>query len=202
MCNLYRMSKNVDELARWFDVAPIALGANAREEIYPGAPGYVIADSAVRQMSWGFPLVLKSKKTGEPLKPKPVNNARTDKLDSFMWRQSFEHRRCLIPVSSWAEAQGAKGSKTRTWLSVPDEEIFACAGIWRKSDEWGDVYSMVMTDASPAAREIHDRMPVLLHRQDYGQWLNGKADDARELCRSFEGGLDIDQTSEPWIRRP
>jgi len=33
-------------------------------------------------MVWSFPLVLKSKRTGEPLKPKPVNNTRTDKLDS------------------------------------------------------------------------------------------------------------------------
>ena len=30
-------------------------------------------------MTWGFPLVLKGK-NGQPLKPKPVNNARTDKL--------------------------------------------------------------------------------------------------------------------------
>ena len=35
-------------------------------------------------MVWGFPLSLKSKKTGTPPKPKPVNKARADKPDSFM----------------------------------------------------------------------------------------------------------------------
>jgi putative SOS response-associated peptidase YedK len=47
----------------------------------------------------GFPLTLKSKKTSQPLKLKPVNNTRSDKLDSFMWRYSFAERRCLIPVT-------------------------------------------------------------------------------------------------------
>jgi hypothetical protein len=42
-------------------------------------------------MVWGFPLVLKGK-SGQPLKPKPCNNTRADKLDSFMWRYSFEER--------------------------------------------------------------------------------------------------------------
>ena len=56
-------------------------------------------------MVWGFPLVMKGK-SGQPLKPKPVNNTRADKLDSFMWRYSFRERRCLIPVTEFAEAEG------------------------------------------------------------------------------------------------
>ena len=134
MCNLYRMTKSQAEIADLFRVdTPTAL--NTAEEIYPGYPGMVIADGALRSMVWGFPLVLKSKKTGEPLKPKPVNNTRTDKLDSFMWRHSFAERRCLIPLTAWAEAEGPKGNKTRTWLSHPDADEFAVAGIWRSSDE-------------------------------------------------------------------
>lgn len=105
-------------------------------------------------MVWGFPLSLKSKKSGQPLKPKPVNNARTDKLSQFFWRDSFEKRRCLIPLTAWAEAEGPRGSMTRTWLSLPDAELFAVAGVWRSSDEWGDCYSMVMKDGTGAAAEV------------------------------------------------
>ena len=111
-------------------------GANFSSEVYPGYPGAVIVDGGARSMVWGFPLVLKSKRTGEPLKPKPVNNTRTDKLDSYMWRYSFAERRCLIPLTAWAEAEGPKGSKTRTILSLPNADLFAVAGIWRSSDEW------------------------------------------------------------------
>lgn len=95
MCNLYRMTRAQAEIANLF-AADCGANLNAAAEIYPGYPGLVVADRALRAMVWGFPLVLKSKKTGEPLKPKPVNNTRSDKLDSFMWRYSFTERRCLI----------------------------------------------------------------------------------------------------------
>lgn len=49
-------------------------------EIYPGYPGLVVEGDSVRAKTCGFLLVLKSKKTGAPLTPKPVNNTREDKL--------------------------------------------------------------------------------------------------------------------------
>ena len=197
MCNLYRMTKGKDEIAHWFDAEDALGGANFGEEVYPGYPGVVIADGKIRQMNWGFPLVMKGKQ-GQPLKPKPVNNARTDKLESIFWRSSFEKRRCLIPVTAWAEAEGPRGAKTRTWLSCPDAELFAVAGVWRQSDEWGAVYSMVMTDAVGVAAQVHTRMPVLLARPDYRSWTSGSPADARELCGPWLGELSLDRTDQPW----
>lgn len=199
MCNLYRMTKTVDEVAKLFDAANAAAGTNLGADIYPGYPGLVLESGHLRQMSWGFPLQMKGAK-GQPLKPKPVNNARTDKLGSFFWKPSFETRRCLIPLTGWAEAQGPKGAMTRSWMSIPDSELFAAAGLWRSSDEWGDVYSMVMTDAAGPAAEVHRRMPVVLRPQDYAVWLASAPDSALELCRPWAGDLSIDRTDEPWSR--
>ena len=209
MCNLYRMTKTTDEVAKLFGAAEAhgqaGGGANFAAEVYPGYSGLVVADGAVRSMTWGFPLVMKGK-NGQPLKPKPVNNARTDKLDGFFWRNSFEQRRCLIPITGWAEAQGPKGSKTRTWISLPggsgtEAPLFACAGVWRDSDEFGVCYSMVMTDsAGSAAADIHSRMPVLLRAEDYDGWLSGSPDDAKDLCVPWAGDLNIDHTDEAWVK--
>lgn len=199
MCNLYRMTRTVDEVANLFRVSPDT-GANFGAEVYPGYPGLVVAEGRARAMTWGFPLVLKGK-SGQPLKPKPVNNARTDKLDSFMWRYSFEERRCLIPASAWAEAQGEKGAMTRTWLSLPGDEPFAVAGIWRSTPEWSDAYSMVMTDCCELTAEIHERMPVLLGASDWEQWTRGTPAEALELCRPWQGEVVIDRTAEPWFKR-
>ena len=197
MCNLYRMTRNKDEVAQWFGAIDELGGANFGAEIFPGYPGAVVAEGRLVQMTWGFPLVLKGK-NGQPLKPKPVNNARTDKLDSFFWRYSFEERRCLIPVTAWAEAEGPKGGKTRTWLSRPDADLFAVAGVWRDSEEWGRCYSMVMTEASGAAAECHTRMPVLLRESDRRLWTQGSPEEAFALCRPWEGDLVLDRTAEPW----
>lgn len=200
MCNLYRMTKAKDEVAQWFDAVNELGGANFGDEVYPGYPGAVVAEGRLRQMSWGFPLVLKGKE-GQPLKPKPVNNTRTDKLSSFFWRYSFEERRCLIPVTAWAEAEGPKGAKTRSWLSRPDAELFAVAGIWRNSDEWGECYSMVITDAAGTAAEVHTRMPVLLKQGDVAIWTQGTPDEAFALCHPWGGELALDRTREPWSGR-
>ncbi len=200
MCNLYRMTKNATEVAAWFDAVEGSQGANFGAEVYPGYPGLVVAEGAVRAMTWGFPLVLTGKQ-GQKLKPKPVNNARTDKLATFFWRHSFAERRCLIPLSGWAEAQGAKGRMTRTWLSLPDAPLFAAAGVWRQSDEWGACYSMVMTDsAGTDAASVHERMPVLLAPDDYASWTEGTPDAALALCRPWAGALAIDRTQEPWAK--
>ena len=200
MCNLYRMTKAQAEIAALFKVTA-ASSLNTAEEIYPGYPGIVVADGKLRAMVWGFPLVLKSKKTGEPLKPKPVNNTRADKLDSYMWRYSFADRRCLIPVTAWAEAEGPKGRMTRTWLSLPGDDVFSVAGIWRESGEWGACYSMVMCDAAGQAADVHDRMPVILRGKAQGIWQNGSQEEAKALCRGYESAITIERTEQLWNRR-
>jgi putative SOS response-associated peptidase YedK len=201
MCNLYRMTKNASEVAAWFGAVEGAGGANFAAEVYPGYTGLVVAEGAVRAMTWGFPLVLKGKQ-GQPLKPKPVNNARTDKLETGFWRHAFHNRRCLIPLEAWAEAEGPKGRMTRTWMSRPDAPLFAVAGVWRPSDEWGGCYAMVMTDsAGSASAAVHDRMPVLLAPADQASWLTALPAQALELCQPWTGPLEIARTDEAWAKR-
>jgi putative SOS response-associated peptidase YedK len=67
---------------------------------------------------------------------------------------------------------------TRTWYCLPDAHLFAVAGIWRSSDEWGDVYSKVMVDGCAQMAEVHDCMPEILRAEDYDQWPQGSADHA------------------------
>ncbi|MFO1255891.1 MAG: SOS response-associated peptidase family protein [Sphingomonadaceae bacterium] len=196
MCNLYRMTKGTAEVAKLFAVEP-DLAANFGAEVYPGYPGLVVAQGRARAMTWGFPLVLKGK-AGQPLKPKPVTNAREDKLLTPFWRDSFAARRCLIPVSQWAEAEGEKGAMTRTWYGLPDAEVFAVAGLWRPSAEWGDVYSMVMVDGHPQMAEVHDRMPLILSHAAQRYWLEGTGEDALALCLTWEDDLTVDRTLERW----
>jgi putative SOS response-associated peptidase YedK len=212
ICNLYRMTKAHAEVARLFNASLGSVG-NAAEEVYPAYPGLVVATEAgggrtsareLRSMVWGFPLVLKGK-NGQPLKPRPVNNARADKLDGFMWRYSFQERRCLIPVTAFAEAEGEKGAKTRTWFTLPPEdygaEVFAVAGLWRDTPEWGPAYAMVMTEACQHVADVHDRMPVILRRDDWADWLDGAPDKAGLLCQPYPELMVCERTAESWNRR-
>ncbi len=92
---------------------------------------------------------------------------------------------------------------TRTWFSLRDRPTFAWASLWRVSDEWGAVYSGVMTDCNEAIRPVHNRMPVLLHEDEYDRWLYGSLDDAigfQERC--FPDELIVtERTRELWTKR-
>ncbi|WP_454884891.1 SOS response-associated peptidase [Sphingomonas oryzagri] len=204
MCNLYTERASAAEVAAHFGVSnPMA--TNAGGEVYPGGTGMVVREEgavrSLQSMIWGFPLRLKG--MAPTAKPKPVNNIAD--LQKPMWKglAAKPQWRCLIPLTAFAEAEGTKGAKTRTWFNVKDQLIFAWAGLWRVSDEWGPVYSGVMTDCNEAIRPVHDRMPVLLMPDEYDRWLNGAFDDAlgfQQRCFPDEL-IEMTRTDELWVKR-
>jgi putative SOS response-associated peptidase YedK len=60
-----------------------------------------------------------------------------------------------------------------------------------------------MTDCNQVVRPVHNRMPVLLHTEDYDRWLHGTLDDVvtfQDSC--FPDELTtIERTAETWRRR-
>ncbi|RVU04039.1 hypothetical protein EOE18_12715 [Novosphingobium umbonatum] len=197
MCNLYRMRSGPAEVAALFG-AQVPVGANTPQEVYPGYPGLVTNGKDIRVMNWGFPLVLTGKK-GQSLKPRPVTNARDDKLHSQFWKSSFERRRCLIPVTQWAEPEGDDGQMTRTWYAPEGQALFAVAGLWRPTDNWGKCYTMVMVPSCDQMAQVHDRMPVILRTEDWAVWLDGQPEEAFALCQTWEGTLAAQRTQDRWV---
>lgn len=204
MCNLYTERLSAAEVAAHFGVEN-PIDTNAGGEVYPGTPGMVVREEngarVMQSMTWGFPLRLKTMSPNA--KPKPVNNIAD--LNKPMWKglAAKPHWRCLIPLTAFAEAEGPKGAKTRTWFNVKGQPIFAWAGLWRMSDEWGAVYSGVMTDCNEAIRPVHDRMPVLLMPEEHDLWLNGTFEDALTFqSRCFPDELiEMVRTDELWVKR-
>lgn len=204
MCNLYTVRTSPDAIASHF-ATMASVQTNAPDEVYPGTPGIAITQSdgwrELRSMTWGFPLRLKGMKP--EAKPKPVNNIADLTKPMWVGLARKPQWRCLIPLTAFAEAEGPKGKMTRTWFSLRDEPIFAWGGLWRVSDEWGPVYSGAMTDANEAVAPVHNRMPVLLNRDEYNKWLNGSLDDLLALQQRVfpSDGIEIDRTSEFWVRK-
>jgi putative SOS response-associated peptidase YedK len=205
MCNLYTVRKSREEVAAHFRARTPDVAFNAPEETLPGYPGMVVrevdGERVLQSMTWGFPLRLKSMKPTS--KPRPVNNIAG--LRKSMWKglAMKPQWRCLIPLTGFAEAQGVKGSKTRTWVTIKDQPIAAWGGLWRESAEWGAVYSGAMTNCNEAMRPLHDRMPVLLQPEEYDQWLRGSFDDLIAFQeRSFPNDLiQITPTTDLWVKR-
>ena len=201
MCNRYQPGERT-RIDKLFGARPLRAFNSGPPTVHPKDPGWVVrregTELVLDQMTWGFPMVLRGK-SGQLLKPRPVNNARFDKLNGFWRRWTAPANRCLIPTSRFAEAIGAPGHMTTAWLSLRDQPIFAWAGLWGHSDEWGDVYTGVMTDAAPELLDIHDRMPVILAKADWHTWLDAPLPELRRFDRAWPAeDIVVDKTWRPW----
>lgn len=202
MCNRYRPGER-KRIEDHFSARVLREVNDGPAIVHPKEPGWVVrlvdGERVLEQMTWGFPVTLRGK-TGQPLKPKPVNNARFDKLGGFWkrWADNPKHR-CLIPAAAYAEAVGSAGSMTTTWLSVKDQPLFAWAGLWRDSDEWGTCYTGVMTDNAPELAHIHDRSLVILEVAQWDQWLHGSLNDIYCFDRPYPAEhMQVTTTNVPW----
>jgi len=55
--------------------------------------------------------------------------------------------------------------------------------------------------------DFHDRMPVILRRDEWATWTEGSSEEAAALCRTCDLPLGVDRTAERWaggavIERP
>lgn len=204
MCNLYANTMPPAAMRQLFavDAKQDQLGnAEPLAAIFPKgtAPIVSLDDDGERMLlntHWGFVLPQVSKKTGKPIQPKAVNNARDDKLrTSSFWKKSFVERRCLVPATSFCEAKG-RNPATYVWFGLEGEGArppFAFAGIWRgfKGKYGGEqrelvTSSIITTTPNALVKETHpDRMPVILDPDDYAAWLSAGPDEAFGLIRPY-----------------
>ncbi|GLR27254.1 SOS response-associated peptidase [Limnobacter litoralis] len=133
-----------------------------------------------------------------------LNNARGETVhEKPSFRTGFKRFRCLIPASGYYEWQappkGSKGKKQPFYISPTDAPFFAMAGV---CDHWTDPISgelilstaIITTEPSPQLAHIHDRMPVMIARDDWNWWLDSKNQNLSDLRKS----IHPDQKVKAW----
>lgn len=110
-------------------------------------------------------------------------NARSETVrEKPAFRQAFKQRRCILPADGFYEWQRTEGRKQPFFFRMRDESPFGFAGLWEQwKGEEGHVINsctILTTEANEVLRPVHDRMPVILHPDDYSLWLDH---DVRKL---------------------
>lgn len=125
---------------------------------------------------------------GEPPKFSTINARGESIAEKPAYRGPWRRRqRCLIPASGFYEWQRVPGTKQKQpyHIRVIDSDIFAFGGLWDKSlRDDGEVLqscTIVTTEPNELMAAIHDRMPLILPRDTYVDWLTGSSQRAREL---------------------
>lgn len=205
MCNLYTVKKSAEEVAAHFG-AHLPKPIDMKPDTVKGGRGIVVrahnGRRLVQEVGWGFPRLTREMR--EKNQPATPVNLVAD-LTSPMWDKMVVDPtyRCLIPVTQFAEPDGLPGKKTRTWFNVRNGPLFAWAGFCRNTELWGPCYAGMTTASNDAVMHYNERMPVLLHADEWEHWLTCSIQDVIAIqYRTYPAdNLGITPTDEAWIPR-
>jgi len=196
MCGRYTLSTQAERIAEYFELdTPPSL-----------APRYNIAPSQevpiVRQVNhhrhldmvrWGLvPSWAKDLKIGY----KMINARAETVAEKPAYRAAFQRRRCLVVADGFYEWSPMNG-KQPYWIGLQDHAPLAFAGLWEHWDDKGtgehiESCTIIVTDANQQMSAIHHRMPVILPKQSWREWLDPNLhtpEPLQELLLPYAGEL-------------
>ena len=164
-----------------------------RQNIAPGQDVVALTQDGLTMMRWGMIPVGRVNARGRPVM-ETIVNARSETVFD---KSAFSGvTRCVVPADGWYEWTGEKRHKTPWRIAAKSDGLLYFAAIY---DVWvapgGRELAQVATVTCPPSKDVrdkHDRMGVLLERDDIGVWLSGSEDAARDLLQVWpEGRLTV-----------
>lgn len=182
MCGRYASDIAIDDLMAFFDASPgTAYDWAGLFSVAPSDPAPVVRerlldDELHREVDyarWGLRPGW-AKDSG----PRPINARLETVATSGMFRSAFTSQRCLVPMTGYYEWETTPSGKQPHYIHA--DGPLAAAGLYaaRKdpaSGEWALTYTVITREARDASGEIHDRMPVFVLPDLWGEWLSPDA---------------------------
>jgi len=199
MCGRYASSRQPDELAEEFEIDELRLqepliesyNVAPTDDVYavlerPPREDDASTERQLRSVRWGLvPSWAKDVKIGNRM-----INARMETVgEKPAYRRAFAKRRCLLPADGYFEwyatdAKDAKGKprKQPYFITPKDGGVLAMAGLYElwpdpAKDEddpgrWLWSCTVITTEAEDSLGRIHDRMPLMVERERWDDWLD------------------------------
>jgi putative SOS response-associated peptidase YedK len=109
--------------------------------------------------------------------PLMINARAETAAEKASFRGALRHRRMLVPASGFYEWRPGKDKDKQPFLIRPAENtIVAFAGIWETfmgaDGSEIDTAAILTVAANGLMRQIHDRMPAVVHPRDFDRWLD------------------------------
>ena len=178
MCGRFTLTVDPAELQDQFEGISFPEKYAPRFNIAPSQPVLAIPNDGTKMadfLLWGLiPSWAKDPSIGNRM-----INARGETLaEKPAFRGAYKYKRCLILADGFYEWKSQPGTKVKVphFIHLKDGKPFAFAGLW---DEWQApdgspvrTCTIITTAPNPLAATIHDRMPVILHAEDYAEWLD------------------------------
>lgn len=188
MCGRFVQAQSPSVYADFFGVDTIKTEALAPSyNVAPTDPVYAVAEhDGARQLGtfrWGLiPFWAKDRK----IAARNIN-ARMETVGSKpAFRESFRSRRCLLPADGFYEWQPMPKGKLPHFIHSATAEPLALAGLWAswrepESGERWRTCTIITGEPNDLVAGLHNRMPVVLGRKAWDQWLDPAMDDPADL---------------------
>ena len=194
MCGRYKLSVPFRELVRLYNLTqPNAARFDnmpARYNIAPTQDVPVVrlnAETKERELvfvRWGLiPYWAKDIKIGFST----INAMCESVAEKAAFKEAFARRRCLVLADGFYEwVETAPKQKQPYLIRFLDQQPFAFAGLWERwrDKARGDTIescTIITCPSNALCAPIHDRMPAILAKEDYGAWLGEVEATAEEL---------------------
>ena len=110
-------------------------------------------------MAWGFPRF-----DGKGL----LINARAESAtERKTFRDSVQHRRCIIPAKGFYECDKSKEKFSYERYDAP---FLFMAGCYNKYQDQ-ERFVILTTEANPSVAPVHNRMPLILELEELKDWV-------------------------------
>ena len=179
MCGRYTLSTPTDLLSDLYELET-EITTTPRFNIAPTQEAPVIRispETGKRRLDllrWGLvPFWAKDSTIGNRM----INARSETAAEKPAYRVSLRKRRCLVPADGFYEWQATGGPKQPFFFHRKDGYPFAMAGLWDRWEKGEDgpleTFTILTTVPNEIVAPIHERMPVILHPEQYETWLQG-----------------------------
>ncbi len=190
MCGRFVLENPPEQLVKVYRLMSLP-DLEPRYNIAPGQPIATVRQdhAGTRQLvcvNWG----LIPSWARDPVIGNRLINARSETAhEKPSFRQALRSRRCIIPASGFYEWQKAVKAKIPHYIHLRDGQVMSLAGLWEK---WKgphgqdiETCTILTTAANTLLKPLHERMPVILHADEFDLWLDRDIDDVGRLSELF-----------------
>ena len=161
--------------------------------IYSGEDG----KPRLEEMKWGFELERKT-----PPHKMLLFNTRDNNAFKGFWKSMITKRRALVPATGYFE--WTKTTPKHKFYYHPKQlDLFSFAGVY---SNWKDssgkeikAFSIITTEPNKEAAKVHNRMPVILRKEDEASYLDPsktEQDDILPFLLPYkDNGLEVVEVS-------
>lgn len=195
MCGRY-VIEGTTELSERFQLRQIPADLFPEWTTYNAAPSQllpVIVENAEGErtavpMQWG--LIPRWKRPDGKAPVAPIN-ARAETLqEKPMFRGLVKAKRCIVPASGFYEWRKLDGRKQPYYLTSDDGELWGLAGLYDLTHDEENAaagsFTIITTGANPLVAPLHERMPVILRREDEEEWVSRDVNDPLQVERLLQ----------------